>query len=135
MNKVDQHASYISSKWIPRCFVVWTRLISLSPISMGRSLPKLDSLKSVPKNIYSVLSLTYLREVNDKTLRGKGGRKLYFSILKLAKRRRLPSAGRLKGLSYYQLAYSYIITLAYFYIITLLLPVDGLLPVVINNGA
>ena len=61
---------------------------------MGRSLPKLDSLKSVPKNVHSVLSLTYLREVNDKTLSAKGGRKLYFSLLKLAKRRRVPLAGK-----------------------------------------
>ena len=61
---------------------------------MGRSLPELDSLKSVPKNIHSVLSLTYLREVNDKILSAKGGRKLYFFLLRLAKLRKVPLAGK-----------------------------------------
>src|SRR6056300_1646087 len=44
-----------SSKCTPRYFVVLTLLISLSPMVIGRVIPRLDSLKSVPMNIYSVL--------------------------------------------------------------------------------
>ena len=44
-----------SPKWIPKYFVVWTRLTWFLPILIGKSHPKLDNLKVVVKNIYSVL--------------------------------------------------------------------------------